>query len=126
MDVAGRLKYFLTQKKMTANALAHQAGISQSGLSGILNGKKAPTVTTLEHICGALDITLAQFFAEDAGLRVIQTDAGADLPPLEIAVRQDATEARIAQLQDPAYVQMLSQIVQQAVAAALDQRHNPD
>lgn len=36
-------------------------------MGNILNKKSIPTVVTLERICDAFGITLAQFFAEDGG-----------------------------------------------------------
>ncbi|ACM61551.1 transcriptional regulator with XRE-family HTH domain [Caldicellulosiruptor bescii] len=54
-----REKYGLTRYK-----LSELSGVSQSALSEIERGIKQPTITTLENICKALNITLADFFAE--------------------------------------------------------------
>ncbi len=40
-------------------------GISQTVLGKIIKGESVPTIQTLEKICAALNISLAQFFAED-------------------------------------------------------------
>ncbi len=45
--------------------LSQRTGISQSALSDITKMKKLPTIITLEKICDAFGITLAQFFTED-------------------------------------------------------------
>lgn len=41
--------------------------MSQTALANILNRRSVPTVVTLERICDAFDITLAQFFTENGG-----------------------------------------------------------
>lgn len=43
-------------------------GISQSVLTNIVNSNTLPTLITLEKICCAFDITLAQFFSTDNSL----------------------------------------------------------
>ena len=45
--------------------LAQLTGLSQTALSKILNGQCIPTVLTLEKICKAFQISIAQFFAEN-------------------------------------------------------------
>lgn len=45
--------------------LSLRTGISQSALSDIIKKKNVPTVTTLEKICDAFGITIAQFFTDD-------------------------------------------------------------
>lgn len=43
--------------------LAKIAGVGQSTLSYIENGKQSPTIDILERICSAFGVTLAEFFA---------------------------------------------------------------
>lgn len=45
--------------------LSIRTGISQSALSDIAKKKNVPTITTLEKICDAFGITMAQFFTPD-------------------------------------------------------------
>lgn len=45
--------------------LSLRTGISQSALSDIIKKKNIPTITTLEKICDAFGITIAQFFTDD-------------------------------------------------------------
>jgi transcriptional regulator with XRE-family HTH domain len=53
-------------------------------LRDVETGKSQPTIDVLEKICAALDITLAEFFAEDDCTKVAESPCGygdyADLP----------------------------------------------
>lgn len=40
-------------------------GISQSVLTNIVNGKSLPNLITLEKICNAFGISMAQFFSDE-------------------------------------------------------------
>ena len=48
--------------------LAQQAGITQSTLSSMIKRGNPPKIDTLENICEAFGITLAQFFIESEEL----------------------------------------------------------
>ncbi|MBP2656567.1 MAG: putative transcriptional regulator [Firmicutes bacterium] len=54
-----RKKYELSQKD-----LARIAEVGQTTISDIESGKKSPNVITIEKICEAVGITLADFFVE--------------------------------------------------------------
>ncbi len=62
MDVNKRITFLREQKGLTVNKLANQAGISQSFLREIELGNKQPTIETLSLVCGALNISLKDFF----------------------------------------------------------------
>ena len=66
MDVGKRLKELREMKGLTVNRLANMAGISQSYLRDIEVGNKNPTVETLSYFCDALNISLAELFAESS------------------------------------------------------------
>jgi len=51
---------------MSGNQLAKASGIAQSTISAIESGKTSPTIDSLERICAALGITLADFFSYDS------------------------------------------------------------
>lgn len=63
-----RIEYFCAKKKLSRYRLAQKSGIAQSSLSTLLNRKSIPSIPTLEKICNGLDITLAQFFADDTDI----------------------------------------------------------
>lgn len=74
MNTAERIIQLRTKKNYSTNRLAQLAGIGQATLRDIEIGKKNPNVTTLEKICQALDISLAEFFTESQSSSVIQEE----------------------------------------------------
>lgn len=50
---------------MSTNKLANLSGISQSYLREIEMCQKNPTVEVLSYLCGALGISLSEFFSEE-------------------------------------------------------------
>ena len=65
MDVGKRITNLRATKGLSTTALAHKAGLAQSHLRDIELGNKNPTIETLSYICDALEISLAEFFAEE-------------------------------------------------------------
>lgn len=66
MDVGKRISYFRTAKNYSVNKLANLSGISQSYLRDIELGNKNPTIEILSIICNALELSLQDFFSENA------------------------------------------------------------
>lgn len=64
-DVGSRIIFYRTQKGFSTNKLANLAGISQSYLRDIELGNKIPTVEIVFLLCGALGISMSQFFSDD-------------------------------------------------------------
>jgi len=62
MDIGNRLKQLREAKGLTVNKLSNMAGLSQSFVREIELNKKQPTVDSLEFLCGALSITIKDFF----------------------------------------------------------------
>ena len=60
--IAMRIKELCDVHGMTKYRLAQKTGISQTALSNMIAQKHAPTVSTLQKICDAFGISLAQFF----------------------------------------------------------------
>ena len=54
-----------TKYSMSRYRLSQKTEISQSALSDIIKGKSMPNLYTIEKICKAFGITLAQFFADE-------------------------------------------------------------
>lgn len=71
MDIAKRITDLKNAKGYTTNKLANMAGISQGFVRQVELGEKQPTVSTIEKICDALDITLIDFFQVDSEIRPI-------------------------------------------------------
>lgn len=63
MDAKKRIRQLMEERGWTEYRLAQESGLSQSTISNMFNRNNAPTFSTLEAICGALGITLVQFFS---------------------------------------------------------------
>lgn len=64
MDTQKRIRELMKERKWTDYRLAKEANLSHSTATNMFNRNNAPTLPTLEAVCGAFGITLAQFFAE--------------------------------------------------------------
>lgn len=68
MDVVKKIEKLCKQQEWTEYRLAKESGIAQSTLSNLIHRGNSPSIATLEKICKAFDITIAEFF-EDDGLK---------------------------------------------------------
>ena len=64
MDTQKRIKELMEERRWTDYRLAKEANLSHSTVTNMFNRNNAPTLPTLEAVCQAFGITLAQFFAE--------------------------------------------------------------
>ncbi|MDO4305051.1 MAG: helix-turn-helix transcriptional regulator [Bacillota bacterium] len=65
MDAQKRIKQLMEERGWTDYRLAKEAHLSHSTVTNMFNRNNAPTLPTLEAVCRAFGITLAQFFTED-------------------------------------------------------------
>lgn len=65
MDTHSRLRHLMAERGWTAYRLAKESGLSESTLANIFKRNTVPSIATLEAVCAAFGISLAQFFAED-------------------------------------------------------------
>ena len=65
MDTLERIQQLLKAQGWTKYRLAKESGLAQSTIINIFNHNTVPSIITLEAICKAFNITLAQFFATD-------------------------------------------------------------
>lgn len=72
-DVGSRIRYYRKLHKMSQEKLALTASMNPAFLGHLERGEKSPTVTTLEKITSALDISLGDLFSDDIHLE--ETDA---------------------------------------------------
>lgn len=72
MDVQERIKLLMEEKGWSEYRLAKEAELPQSTISHLFKRNNAPTYPTIEAICRAFGITLAQFFM-DKGEPVVLT-----------------------------------------------------
>jgi len=54
----------MSERGWTAYRLAKEGGLSESTLANIFKRNTVPSISTLESVCSAFGISLAQFFAE--------------------------------------------------------------
>lgn len=66
MDVGHKIKCLRKEHNMTTKELADKCNISQPVISKLENGNRIPDVPTLQKICNVFDITLSDFFANNA------------------------------------------------------------
>ena len=57
-------RQLMEERNWTDYRLAKEANLSHSTVTNMFNRNNAPTLPTLEAVCRAFGITLAQFFAE--------------------------------------------------------------
>lgn len=65
MDVGGRIRYFRRLRGLSQEPLALEAGINPTFQGHLERGLKSPTITTLDKLVQALDITFEELFAEE-------------------------------------------------------------
>ncbi len=71
VDIIERLDFILKKYGWTRYRLSKESGLSESTLANIFHRGTVPTISTLEIICKAMNISLADFFADDE--RVVLT-----------------------------------------------------
>ena len=64
MDVLARIIELRDARGWSEYQLAEKSGMAQSTISSWYRKRMLPTIPSLEKICDAFDITLAQFFIE--------------------------------------------------------------
>ena len=95
MDASSRIRQLMQQKGWSMYMLSKKAGLSATTLQTMFARSTAPSLATIEAVCGALDITLAQFFAEDGG------------GPVPLDAEQKALLERYALLSEPSRAEIL-------------------
>lgn len=71
MDVNSKIEKLRFQRGWSMYELAQEMGVTQSTLTSIMRRGNPPKIETLERICEAFGITMAQFFIEDEELEVL-------------------------------------------------------
>jgi len=65
IDYGSKFLELRKKNRLSQKDLATIAEVGQTTISEIESGKKSPTAITIEKICKALNMTLAEFFAEE-------------------------------------------------------------
>ena len=67
MDCLKRIRELLDERGWSMYQLSVKSGVAQSTLSNLFIRYNSPSVSTLEKICGAFNISMSDFFKEDGG-----------------------------------------------------------
>lgn len=65
MDVLEKIRKYRIERNWSEYQLAEKSGLPQSTISSWYRKNQIPTIPSVERICSAFGITLAQFFTED-------------------------------------------------------------
>ncbi|WHQ54544.1 helix-turn-helix transcriptional regulator [Lactiplantibacillus plantarum] len=61
--ISEHLMELITQQNLTINRVATLAGLNQSTVNAMFEGRsKRPTITTIRKVCGTLGISVHDFF----------------------------------------------------------------
>ena len=91
--VIERIEELCMTHQMSRYALSQKSGVSQAAVSALLNRKSVPTIPTIEKICDAFGITVAQFFAKDEPMPELTDD---QREMVEIWIRLNERDKEIA------------------------------
>ncbi|WP_082038843.1 helix-turn-helix domain-containing protein [Vibrio rotiferianus] len=61
--VGKKIKEIRKKKSLTIEDLSEKSGVSVGHISRLENGKKSPTISTLEKLATALDVPVVYFFS---------------------------------------------------------------
>ena len=62
MEISERLYYWRNLKRISVYKLSKLCGVSENHIRNLENGKKQPTIKTLQALTDGLNITLSEFF----------------------------------------------------------------
>ena len=65
VNVTERLDYILKKHGWTRYRLSKESGIAEATITNIFHRGTVPTINTLEQICRAMNISLAEFFTDN-------------------------------------------------------------
>ena len=89
MNIGKRIAYFRKERKYSVNGLAMRSGVSQSYVRDLeLGHYENPTIEVLESLCGALGISLSEFFDEHKDLRTTNDSLIEEIALLNPAQRE--------------------------------------
>lgn len=74
IDILGRITKHRMSRDWSEYQLAQQSGIPQSTISTWYRKQMLPTLSSLDKICRAFDMTMSQFLSENDSLTEITPD----------------------------------------------------
>lgn len=73
-DPLERIRSLCRERQWSIYQLAKASGIAYSTLNTLLNSKNMPSLPTLQKICGAFGISMADFFHPQSGFQHLTAD----------------------------------------------------
>ena len=74
MNYLEKLKLLMKQHGLNENQLAKKANVPQSTINSLFQKNNLPTISTLEALLEALDMTLSEFFYDDVLMKKHQLE----------------------------------------------------
>ena len=71
MDILSKIRLLQGERDWTDYKLAMEANLPTATITTIFKRKSAPKIDTLQCICNAFGLTLAQFFLDDEAIEVL-------------------------------------------------------
>lgn len=93
-NAQNRIRQLMDERGWTIYRLAQESGLSQTTISNIFKRNNQPSLPTVNAICEACGITLAQFFAENKPANA--PNAQNELDSSVASLREDQREALAA------------------------------
>ena len=93
-NAQNRIRQLMDERGWTIYRLAQESGLSQTTISNIFKRNNQPSLPTVNAICEACGITLAQFFAEDDSATT--PNAWSELDVSVAALKEDQRKALAA------------------------------
>jgi transcriptional regulator with XRE-family HTH domain len=85
INVGQRLRELRAQQNLSVRSLAELSGLNFNTLSLIENGKSSPSVSTLQHLAGALGVPIAAFFETSTEVKEVLFQKSGQRPKAEFA-----------------------------------------
>lgn len=93
-NAQNRIRQLMAERGWTIYRLAQESGLSQTTISNIFKRNNQPSLPTVNAICDACGITLAQFFTENDTAN--SPNAKSELDDSVAALKEDQREALAA------------------------------
>lgn len=93
-NAQNRIRQLMAERGWTIYRLAQESGLSQTTISNIFKRNNQPSIPTVNAICDACGITLAQFFTENDTAN--SPNAKSELDNSVAALKEDQREALAA------------------------------
>ncbi len=74
MDYLNKLKFLMKQHGLNENQLAKKADVPQSTINSLFQKSNLPTISTLEALLEALDMTLSEFFYDETRTKKLELE----------------------------------------------------